>query len=224
MTKLGAVVLLSGGLDSAVALAMAKESFSVHALTVTYGQRHLNEVEAARRVGHVLGVESHRFVDVVGMPFGASALLSGGPPIPRGRSLSEIAIGANPTTYVPARNVIFLSLAASWAESLEARCIVVGANEQDLAGYPDCRPGFFRAFEDVIRIGTKNPISVFAPLLTMGKAEIVRVGLRLHVPMAYTISCYEFVCGRPCGACDACLLRRAAFSDVGQRDPAEVQS
>jgi 7-cyano-7-deazaguanine synthase len=217
-----AVVLLSGGLDSATAAAWAKAAgFEVAALSVDYGQRHRLELEAARRVAEKLGIRDHRVVAVDLRAIGGSALTAE-IAVPRDRD----AIGADvPVTYVPARNTVFLALLTGFAEVVGASDLVIGANVQDYSGYPDCRPEFLRAFEDVARLGTRAGVeggtfSVRAPLLHLSKAGIIRLGASLGVDYAATLSCYDppaaFV---HCGGCDACQLRRAGFAEAGIPDP-----
>lgn len=220
-----AVVLLSGGLDSATCLAWAgREGFAVHALTVRYGQRHRAEIDAARAVARILEVREHRIVDLDLTFLAGSALTDRDVPVPKGRGDSEIADGV-PVTYVPARNTIFLALATAWAESLSARDLVIGVNAVDFSGYPDCRPGFLRAFEAVAREGTKAGASgpgwrVHAPLVELSKAEIVRRAVDWGVPIAATLSCYDpGPGGAPCGGCDACRLRARGFDEAGVEDP-----
>ena len=214
-----AVVLVSGGMDSAVVLAIAREQgFAVHALSVSYGQRHTSELEAADRVSTMLGAVEHKTVQVDLRAFGGSALTddievpeAGGPGIP--------------VTYVPARNTIMLSLALGWAEVLGANDLFCGVNAVDYSGYPDCRPEFIEAFEGLANVATKAGVEgagirVHAPLLRMGKADIVREGLRLDVDFAATVSCYRADAeGRACGHCDACQLRADGFASAGVADP-----
>jgi len=218
------VVLLSGGLDSATAAAIAKsDGFSLYALTFRYGQRHALEVEAARRVASALGVAEHRLVDIDLAAFGGSALTAHGH-LPRDRSTEEIGQGI-PSTYVPARNTIFLSYALAWAEVLEAWDIVVGVNAVDYSGYPDCRPEFIAAFERLANVATKAGVEgmrirIRAPLIDLHKAEIIRRGLALGVDYALTTSCYDpSPTGQACGRCDACALRLEGFAAVGAVDP-----
>lgn len=221
MGKPNAVVLLSGGLDSTVVAAEAALSFSIHALTIAYGQRHDMELAAARRVALALEVAEHRMVRVDLDVFGGSALTDD-IEVPKDRE----EFGEIPITYVPARNLVFLSLALSCAESIGARDIFLGVNAIDYSGYPDCRPEFLRAFEEVARLGTKqgiegHPCRIHAPLLEMGKADIVRRGIELGVDFSLTHSCYDpLPNGQACGHCDACLLRQRGFEEAGYRDPA----
>jgi len=218
-----AVVLLSGGMDSAVVLAMAiRRGFEAHALTFRYGQRHLVEVEAARNVAAALGASRHVVLDLDLASFGGSALTANGE-IPRaaaGADRPEI-----PATYVPARNAVFLALAASFAEALAARDVFIGVSAVDYSGYPDCRPEFIRAFESALNLGTRAgatgfPLELHAPLLEMSKADTVRAGLALGVDFGLTRSCYDPEGGgTPCGRCDACRLRTRGFDGAGVADP-----
>jgi 7-cyano-7-deazaguanine synthase len=219
-----AVVLLSGGLDSATCLALARaEGFRPLCLLVRYGQRHAVELEHARRVALAQGVEEVREVAVDLRAIGGSAL-TGDVPVPTGRSLAERAQGV-PVTYVPARNTIFLGLALGLAEVVGARDIFIGVNAVDYSGYPDCRPEFIRAFEALARLGTRAGVEgeafhIHAPLLALSKADIVRTGLRLGVDYALTTSCYApDETGRACGQCDSCLIRAEGFRTAGVLDP-----
>jgi len=217
-----AVVLLSGGLDSTTALAIARsQGFTCHALTVRYGQLHDVEIEAARRVAAALGAAAHRVVELDLGPLAASALTSPAIAVPKDRSLAEIgAPGDVPSTYVPARNTVLLALALAWAESLGARDLFVGVNVLDASGYPDCRPEFVRAFEALAQVATRQGgFHVHAPLIEMTKAEIIRAGTALGVDYAITHSCYDPVGGAACGRCDACQLRRKGFAEAGVPDP-----
>jgi len=214
-----AVVLLSGGMDSAVAGAWARaEGYGILALTVDYGQRHRVEIDAARKVARWLGVREHVELRVDLRDVGGSAL-TGGIPVPRGPTEGI------PATYVPARNTLFLALALGLAEARQAGAIVIGANRIDFSGYPDCRREFLDAFARVAETGTKAGVEgkapkVLAPLLDLSKEGIVRLGARLSVPFADTISCYDpSPDGRPCGTCDACRLRRKGFAAAGTSDP-----
>jgi 7-cyano-7-deazaguanine synthase len=219
-----AVVLLSGGLDSATVLAIARgEGFAPYALTVAYGQRHAIEVDAARRVAQRLGARDHVIVPLDLRLFGGSALTSD-LPLPRDRTAEEMGQGI-PVTYVPARNTIFLSLALGWAESLGAADLFIGVNALDYAGYPDCRPEFLAAFERVASLATKAGVEgqrfrIHAPLLHLNKADIIRRGLELGVDFALTTSCYgPSADGIACGRCDACVLRLQGFAENSVRDP-----
>ena len=218
-----AVVLLSGGLDSTTALAIARsQGFACHALTVRYGQLHAVEVEASRRVAAALGAAQHRVVELDLAPLAASALTRADVAIPKDRSLDEIgAPGDVPATYVPARNTVLLALALAWAETLGARDLFVGVNVLDASGYPDCRPEFVRAFEALANVATRaGGFRVHAPLIEMTKAEIIRAGLALGVDYGITHSCYDPSAeGGACGRCDACALRRKGFADAGIADP-----
>jgi 7-cyano-7-deazaguanine synthase len=218
-----AVVLLSGGLDSYTAAAIARtERFTLCALTIHYGQRHAREVEAARAVARTLGVERHLELDVDLRGIGGSSLTSDAA-VPRDRDLNGTDI---PSTYVPARNTIFLSLALGWAEVLGARDIVIGVNALDYSGYPDCRPEFIAAFERLADLATRAGVEgarfrVHAPLLALGKADIIRRGLELGLDYGLTHSCYDPLPGGvPCGACDSCILRANGFREAGVADPA----
>jgi 7-cyano-7-deazaguanine synthase len=219
-----AVVLLSGGLDSATTLAIVRaDGWSCHALTVAYGQRHSGELDCARRVAAASGAVEHRILEIDLRAFGGSSLVGAGE-IPKG---GLGAAGAIPSTYVPARNTVLLSVALAWAESLDAGAIALGVNAVDFSGYPDCRPEFLEAFARLAAVGTRRgvedrPIRLLAPLLRLTKAEIIREGIRLGVDYALTSSCYDpGPGGRPCGACDACRLRRAGFAAAGFEDPLE---
>lgn len=216
-----AVVLLSGGLDSATVLAMARaDGFECHCLAVHYGQRHSAELEASRRVAEALGAQSHREVDVsdVGR-IGGSALTDDAIAVP------EHGGEGIPVTYVPARNTLFLSIALGWAEVLQAEAIYIGVNAVDFSGYPDCRPAFVDAFRQLARVATRagvegHPTDIRAPLMELPKAEIIRRGVALGVDYALTVSCYQADGeGRACGACDACRLRREGFEAAGIPDP-----
>jgi 7-cyano-7-deazaguanine synthase len=217
-----AVVLLSGGLDSYTAAAIARaQRFTLFALTIHYGQRHAREIEAARAVARALGTERHLELEVDLRAIGGSSLTSDAA-VPRDRDVQATDI---PSTYVPARNTIFLSLALGWAEVLEARDIVIGVNALDYSGYPDCRPEFIGAFERLADLATKAGVEgarfrVHAPLLTLGKADIIRRGLELGLDYGLTHSCYDpSPQGRPCGRCDSCVLRARGFREVGVADP-----
>ncbi len=217
-----AVVLLSGGLDSYTAAAIAKaDGFSLSALTIQYGQRHAREIAAARTVARALGVERHLEIDVDLRGMGGSSLTSDLPvPVDRAVTPEEI-----PSTYVPARNTIFLSLALGWAEVLDARDIVIGVNALDYSGYPDCRPEFVAAFEALAARATRAGVEgarfhVRTPLIAMTKAEIIRRGVALGLDYGLTHSCYDpRRDGRPCGRCDSCLLRAKGFAEAGVADP-----
>lgn len=218
-----AVVLLSGGLDSYTAGAIAgAEEYELYALTLRYGQVHAREVAAAREVAKALAVARHLELDVPLSEIGGSALVGDGA-IPKDRPLDAAGI---PSTYVPARNTVFLSLAMAWAEVTGAEAIVIGVNALDYSGYPDCRPEFLRAFEHVAALATRagvegRPLRILAPLLELSKAEIIRRGLALGVDYGLTVSCYDpGPDGRPCGRCDSCRLRARGFAEAGATDPA----
>lgn len=217
-----AVVLLSGGLDSTTALAVARSrGLDCHALTVRYGQLHQVELDASRRVAAALGAREHRVVDLDLRPLAASALTTPAIAVPKDRSLAEIgAPGDVPATYVPARNTVLLALALAWAESLGARQIFVGVNVLDASGYPDCRPEFVRAFEALAQVATRTGgFSIEAPLIELTKAQIIALGRSLGVDYAITHSCYDPIGDRACGRCDACALRRKGFAEAGVPDP-----
>jgi 7-cyano-7-deazaguanine synthase len=221
-----AVVLLSGGLDSYTAAAIAKsEGFALHALTVHYGQRHAIETDAARRVAAALGVQRHLEMQVDLRGVGGSALTSP-TPVPRDRDLAATEI---PATYVPARNTIFLSLALGWAEVLGAHDLVIGVNALDYSGYPDCRPEFIAAFEHLASLATKAGVEgarfrVHTPLIAMSKADIIRAGVALGLDYGLTHSCYDpGPGGAPCGRCDSCILRARGFAEAGIADPLVVR-
>jgi 7-cyano-7-deazaguanine synthase len=221
-----AVVLLSGGLDSATTLAIAKaEGFAPHALSFRYGQRHHTELEAAGMMARRLGVVQHHIAEIDLRSFGGSALTTD-IAIPQGRTEAEIGRGI-PVTYVPARNTIFLSFALGWCEVLGAGDIFIGVNAVDYSGYPDCRPEFIRAFERLANLATKAGVEgtlrfrVHTPLLELSKAEIIRRGLGLGVDFGLTRSCYApDAAGRSCGRCDACFIRLRGFREAGLTDPA----
>jgi 7-cyano-7-deazaguanine synthase len=217
-----AVVLLSGGLDSYTAAAIAKaQGFSLHALTVDYGQRHAREIESARAVAHALGVERHLELDVDLRPIGGSSLTAD-LAVPRDRDPQGTDI---PSTYVPARNTIFLALALGWAEVVGAHDIVIGVNALDYSGYPDCRPEFIGAFERLANLATREGVEgaqfrVHTPLITLSKADIIRRGLELGLNYGLTHSCYDPGSGgAPCGRCDSCVLRARGFHEAGVPDP-----
>jgi 7-cyano-7-deazaguanine synthase len=218
-----AVVLLSGGLDSYTAAAIAKaEGFRLFALTVHYGQRHAREIESARAVAKALGVAKHIELDVNLAAFGGSSLTTNAP-VPKDRPPDR---GGIPSTYVPARNTVLLALALAWAETLAAEDIVVGVNALDYSGYPDCRPEFIGAFEHLATVATAKGVGgtrfrIHAALQALTKAEIIRKGLSLGLDYGLTHSCYDpDPSGRPCARCDSCLLRAAGFAQAGIPDPA----
>lgn len=219
-----AVILLSGGLDSATALAIAlSEGFACHALSVDYGQRHEVELDAARRVAKALGVAEHRVMQVDLAGIGGSALTDAAIAVP------EQPTKGIPVTYVPARNTLLLSLALAWAEVLESRDVFVGVNAVDYSGYPDCRPAFIAAFERLAALATKagvegKPTRIHAPLIKLSKADIIRRGTGLGVDYSQTVSCYQAdEEGRACGRCESCRLRREGFKAAGIVDPTRYQ-
>ena len=218
-----AVILASGGLDSTVTAAIAKrDGCELFFLTMAYGQRHVVEVEQARKVAVALGVTSHLVMDLDLRAIGGSAL-TGPAAVPKDRPSAE-RNQTIPVTYVPGRNLIFLSIAAAHAEVVGASLIYFGANILDYSGYPDCRPEFIRAFEAAVKEGTKagmegNPLHVKAPLLMMTKVEIIRQGIELHVPFHLTHSCYDPAGDLACGRCDSCVIRREGFAKAGVVDP-----
>jgi 7-cyano-7-deazaguanine synthase len=222
-----AIVLLSGGLDSYTAAAIAKsEGFALNALTVHYGQRHAREIESARAVARWLGLDKHLELSIDLRAIGGSALTSD-LDVPRDRDLSETNI---PSTYVPARNTIFLSLALGWAEVIDAADIVMGVNALDYSGYPDCRPEFVSAFERLASVATRAGVEgrrfrVHTPLIAMTKAQIIRRGTELGLDYGLTTSCYDpDPTGRPCGHCDSCLLRAKGFEEAGVPDPLALRA
>ena len=218
-----AVVLLSGGLDSSTALAIAKsKGREVHALTVDYGQRHRREIEAAKKVAKHFRARGHKILKIDLKPIGGSALTDKSVAVPERRTMEEIGRGI-PPTYVPARNTVLLGLALGYAEVVGADEVYIAANYLDASGYPDCRPEFYAAFREVARLGTKRgvegrPIHIHTPLIHMTKADIVRRGAELGVPFELTWSCYH---GRAkaCGVCDSCQLRLKGFREAGLEDP-----
>jgi 7-cyano-7-deazaguanine synthase len=220
MAQTPAVVLLSGGLDSATALAIARsQNFDCYALSVDYGQRHCAELDAAKRVARAAGARDHRIMRVDLADIGGSALTDSTIAVP------EAPTSGIPITYVPARNTIMLSLALAWAEVLGARDIFIGVNIVDWSGYPDCRPEFVAAFAHLATLATKagvegHPCRIHAPLIRLSKAEIIQAGMRLGVDYALTVSCYQADhLGRACGRCDSCRLRQAGFESAGFPDP-----
>ncbi|MFC1576501.1 7-cyano-7-deazaguanine synthase QueC [Candidatus Omnitrophota bacterium] len=217
--KKKAIVLLSGGIDSATTLYIArKKGFTPLALIFDYGQRHKKEIFLAKR----LAKKARTPYKIIKLPFPgkASSLLDKGDPVPTGRSFKEIKKGI-PSTYVPARNLIFLSIATSLAESIRASAIFIGAHRQDYSGYPDCRKEFFNKFKSVIASGTRDGkrIKIYTPLIDKRKKEIIKKGLDLKVPFRLTWSCYKGG-KKPCGSCDSCLFRARAFRELGIKDPA----
>jgi len=220
-----AVVLASGGLDSTVAAAMARhDGYALYLLTIGYGQRHQTEIQKAREIAVWLGAAEHKILQLDLHEFGGSALVGSGD-IPKNRSDEERQAGI-PSTYVPARNTIFLSLALAYAEAVDASCIFIGANVLDYSGYPDCRPEFLDAFERVARLGTKRgtdgeTVQIQAPLLRLSKTQIIQRGRALGVPFELTHSCYDpLENGSACGQCDSCVIRLQGFRDAGLQDPA----
>jgi 7-cyano-7-deazaguanine synthase len=225
-----AVVLLSGGLDSATALAVAqREGYVPYALSFDYGQRHVFELEAARRVARAARVTQHVVLALDLRAFGGSALTAD-LPVPKDRAEAEMSEGI-PLTYVPARNTIFLSIALGWAETLGVADLFIGVNALDYSGYPDCRPEFLTAFERMANLGTKAGVEgtlawrIHAPLIDMTKAEIIRTGTALGVDYSLTHSCYDpDLAGRPCGRCDSCRLRLKGFAEAGLTDPLDYSA
>ena len=220
-----AVVLASGGLDSTVAAAMARhEGYALYLLTIEYGQRHHVEIQKARDMAAWLAPVEHKILRFDLQEFGGSTLVGSGD-VPKNRSDQERQTGI-PSTYVPARNTVFLSLALAYAEATDASCIFIGANVLDYSGYPDCRPEFLRAFEEVARLGTRkgihgDTVRIKAPLLLLSKTEIIQRGVALGVPFELTHSCYDpREDGSACGQCDSCLIRLKGFQEAGLRDPA----
>lgn len=225
------VVLLSGGLDSATVLAIARRvGFDACAISFRYGQRHAIEIAAAKRVAQAAGVREHRIVDIDLSQFGGSSLTAD-LPVPKHRSLDEMSHGI-PLTYVPARNTVFLSLSLAWAEVLPADDIFIGVNAVDYSGYPDCRPEYIAAFERLASLATKAGVEgrrrfhIHAPLIELSKAQIIQTGLDLGVDYSLTSSCYspDPATGIACGSCDSCLLRLAGFAAAGATDPIRYQT
>jgi 7-cyano-7-deazaguanine synthase len=223
-----AVVLLSGGLDSATTLAVANDiGFETYALSFRYGQRHETEIEAAKRVAARLGVAKHVILDIDLRYFGGSALTDD-IPVPKSRKIDEISKEI-PVTYVPARNTIFLSFALAFAESLGSNDIFIGVNALDYSGYPDCRPEYISAYEKMANLATKAAVegqrlTIHAPLIRLTKAEIIKKGIELRVDYSLTSTCYDPAPqGEACGNCDACLLRLKGFAEAGLEDPAKYR-
>jgi 7-cyano-7-deazaguanine synthase len=221
-----AVVLLSGGLDSYTAAGIARaQGFRLFALTIRYGQRHARELEAARDVARALGVEKHVELDIDLSVFGGSSLTTAAP-VPKDRAIIPSEI---PSTYVPARNTVFLSLALGWAEVIGAHDLFIGVNALDYSGYPDCRPEFIAAFERLASLATAAGVRgarfrIHAPLQHLTKADIIQKGLELGLDYGLTHSCYDpSVDGRPCGRCDSCILRSAGFAQAGVTDPVSIR-
>jgi 7-cyano-7-deazaguanine synthase len=222
-----AVVLLSGGLDSTVTLAIAKEEgYKLYPLSFEYGQRHNKELESARKIVDHYALSDHKILKIDLTQIGGSALTDESIQIPENRKKEEMGEDI-PTTYVPARNTILLSFAVGYAEVLGAEAVFIGANALDYSGYPDCRPEFFKAFQELARLGTKigiegKPIHIKYPLIDKTKAEIIREGVRLNAPLHLTWSCYKGG-GKACGICDSCILRLKGFKDAGLEDPIDYQ-
>lgn len=220
-----AVVLLSGGLDSATVVAIARDSgFETYALSFSYGQRHSSELDAAHRVAEHLGVTDHKVVPIDLRAFGGSALTDE-IDVPKGRVAEEMSSGI-PVTYVPARNTIFLSFALAWAEVLRSSDVFIGVNALDYSGYPDCRPEFIAAYQAMARIATKagvegaTELTIHAPLIDLTKAQIIERGVDLGVDYGMTVSCYDAdSAGSACGECDSCALRKKGFAEAGVPDP-----
>jgi 7-cyano-7-deazaguanine synthase len=225
-----AVVLLSGGLDSATVLAIARsQGFELYALSFSYGQRHIWELEAAARVAASIGVDGHRTANIDLRIFGGSALTAD-IAVPKGRSTCDMAHGI-PITYVPARNTIFLAFALAWAEVLGSSDIFIGVNALDYSGSPDCRPEFIQAYEKMANLATRagvegrQSLKIHTPLIALSKADIVRKGIELGVDFSLTSSCYDpSPSGQPCGQCDSCLLRQKGFRENGIEDPLKYKS
>ena len=219
-----AVVLLSGGIDSTTTLAIAMaQGYATYALSFRYGQRHEREIAAATKIAIALGVHEHRVAEIDLRIVGGSALTDT-IDVPKNRAQSEITAGV-PITYVPARNTIFLSYALAWAEVLDASDIFIGVNALDYSGYPDCRPEFITAFENLAKLATKSGVEgqrfrIHAPLISLSKAEIIRRGAELGIDFSLTHSCYDPTAdGRACGRCDSCQIRLKGFHEAGLRDP-----
>lgn len=229
MKAQNAIVLLSGGLDSTTVLAIARaEGFEAYAISFSYGQRHMVELECARRVATVLGAREHVVVDFDLRKFGGSALTAD-IAVPKDRPVSEMSHGI-PITYVPARNTIFLSFALAWAETLGASDVFIGVNALDYSGYPDCRPEYIAAYEKMADLATKAGVEgaqhlrIHTPLIQLTKAEIIQRGIDLGVDYGLTSSCYDpSSIGAPCRKCDSCLLRQKGFAEAGVRDPLLVK-
>lgn len=226
-----AIVLLSGGLDSTTCLAIAKsKGFEPYALTFKYGQRHEGELAAAKRVAETLGVAAHQTIEINLQAFGGSALTDASLEVPKERETEQMSDGI-PITYVPARNTIFLSFALAWAEVLPANDIFIGVNAIDYSGYPDCRPEFIEAFQQMANLATKagtesgQGVTIHTPLIQMTKGEIVRTGVDLGVDYSLTLTCYDpSPAGESCGQCDACQLRLRGFAEAGVDDPVSYQT
>jgi 7-cyano-7-deazaguanine synthase len=228
MGKSRAVVLLSGGLDSTTVLAVAaREGFEPYALSFRYGQRHTVELEAASRVAQAHSVRRHVIADIDLRVFGGSALTDDAISVPHHGSVEELGSDI-PVTYVPARNTVFLSFALAWAETLGASDVFIGVNALDYSGYPDCRPEYIEAYERMANLATKagvegtQRLKIHTPLISLTKAETIKLGMELGVDYSLTHSCYDPVDGRACGTCDSCLLRARGFAELGHTDPALV--
>src|SRR3990172_12019760 len=226
--KKKAVVLLSGGIDSATLMAVARnEGYDLYPITFCYVQKHENEVNCAKKIAFLYGVKEHLLFDIDLGKIGGSSLTTE-EPIPKGREIGKIP-DSIPSTYVPARNTIFLSIALAWAEAIGSRAIFIGVNAIDWSGYPDCRPEYIKAFQKMADLATKTgveeeeKITIFAPLINMTKGEIIKKGISLNVDYSITNSCYEPVLNgrklKPCGLCDSCLLRKKGFEEAGIKDP-----
>jgi 7-cyano-7-deazaguanine synthase len=225
-TRPAAVVLLSGGLDSATVLAMARhDGYDAYALSFRYGQRHTVELDAAARVAAALGAARHVVTDIDLRAFGGSALTDDALAVPHHDSADDVSSSEIPVTYVPARNTIFLSFALAWAETLGSSDIFIGVNALDYSGYPDCRPEFIAAFEQLANLATKAGVEgrqrlrIHTPLIQLTKAQTIARGLELGVDYSLTHSCYDPVAGQACGTCDSCLLRQRGFAELGLTDP-----
>jgi 7-cyano-7-deazaguanine synthase len=225
-TRPKAVVLLSGGLDSATVLAIARQDgYDTYALSFRYGQRHTVELDAAARVAAALGATKHVIADIDLRAFGGSALTDDSLAVPHHDSVDELSSDDIPITYVPARNTVFLSFALAWAETLGSSDIFIGVNALDYSGYPDCRPEFIEAFQRLAQVATKagvegtQSLTVHTPLIQLTKADTIRRGLELGVDYSITHSCYDPVVDRACGTCDSCLLRQRGFAELGLTDP-----
>ena len=226
MAQRKAVVLLSGGLDSATVLAIARrEGYAPYALSFRYGQRHTVELEATGRVAGALGAVQHVVADIDLRVFGGSALTDDSIAVPHHNSADELVPNI-PVTYVPARNTIFLSFALAWAETLDASDVFIGVSALDYSGYPDCRPEYIQAYEAMANLATKagvegrQQLKIHTPLIQLSKADTIRRGLELGVDYSLTHSCYDPVDGQACGTCDSCLLRNRGFAELGMTDPA----
>lgn len=222
-----AVVLLSGGLDSTVTLAVAESGgYEIYALTFAYGQRHIKELENAKKIADHYRVKEHKIINIDLSQLGGSALTDGSIAIPENRGIEDMGNDI-PVTYVPARNTILLSIALGYAEAMDAGTIFIGANALDYSGYPDCRPEYFEAFQRIAELGTRkgvegDPIRIMRPLIDMRKSDIVKKGLELNAPLHLTWSCYHGG-EKACGKCDSCQLRLKGFKEAGIEDPIEYE-